>query len=156
MELHHDVHAIADRLANLLEWHDRLLHLRRRDVETAVLLRRWIERPDLHRGDPAFEQAFRQGVGPIHERVEILERSLALAKVPVGYGTDILGADIAIARAGVVDAELVATQPTQHLMHRLPTDFAEDVPQGYVDRRGRAIFRAGGRLRHRQADHFLI
>src|SRR6266704_3498119 len=136
MELDHDVHAIADRLANLLEWHDRLLHLRRRDIETAVLLRRWIERPDLHRGDPAFEQAFRQGVGPIHERIEILERSLALAKVPVGYGTDVLGADIAIARAGVVDAELVATQPTQHLMYGLLANLPEDVPQGDIDRRG--------------------
>src|SRR5438552_13658327 len=119
MELYHDVHAIADRLANLLEWHDRLLHLRRRDIETAVLLRRWIERPDLHRGDPAFEQAFRQGVGPIHERIEILERSLALAKVRVGYGTDVLGAGIAIGRAGVVNSQLVAELSNQHRRYRL-------------------------------------
>jgi hypothetical protein len=97
----------------------------------------------------------RLSVGAIHEGVEILERSLALANVPVGYGTDIARADIAIAGAGVVDAQLVPTQSAQHLVHRLLANLAEDVPQRDVDRRRRAIFRAGGRLRHRKVDHFL-
>ena len=132
------------------------LSSRRRDVEAAVLLRRRIERPDLHGGDPAFQQALRQCVGAVHERVEILVRSLALAEVPVGYGADVLRAHVAIAGAGVVDAELVATQSAQHLVHRLLADLAEDVPQRDVDRRSCAVLRAGGRLRHRQVDHLLV
>src|SRR5437016_3050828 len=155
MEFDHDIHAIADGLANLLEGLDRFLHLGGRDVETTVLLRRRIERPDLHRVNAAFEQTLRQYVGSIHERVEVLERSFALANVPVGYRTNISRTDVAIARARVVDADLVATQATQHLVHRLLAHLSEDVPQSDVDRRGRAIFRAGGRLRHRKTDHFL-
>ena len=144
MELDHDVHAITDCLANLLERLDCLLHFGGRDVESAVLLRRRIERPDLHRGDSAFEQAFRQCVGAIHEGVKILEGTLTLADVPVRYGTDIARANVAVARAGVVDPKLVATQSPQHLVDRLLAHLAEDVPQRDVDRRGRAIFCTGG------------
>ena len=41
-------------------------------------------------------------------------------------------------------------------MHRLTTDFAEDVPQSDVDCRRGPIFRSSGRLRHRQADHLFV
>src|SRR5438876_11494385 len=147
MELDHDVHPIAHRLANLFERLDRLLHLGGGDVQTAILLRRRIEWPDFHRGDAAFQKALRQYIRPIHERVEILEGTLALADVPVRYGSNVARANVAIAGAGVVDAKLVATQPAEHLVYGLLAHLAEDVPQRDVDRRRRAIFRAGGRLR---------
>src|ERR1700730_11693589 len=105
MKLHHDVHAIADRLPNLLERLDRSFHLRGGDIEAAVFLSCRIEWPDFHGIDSAFEQALRQRVRAIHERVEILERSFALAQIPVGDRADVLRADIPIARTGIVYAK---------------------------------------------------
>src|SRR5450631_4363900 len=122
----------------------------------AVFLGRGIEWPDFHAIDSVFQQTFGQRVRPIHERVEILERPLALTQVPVGDRADVLRADVAIARAGVVYAKLVPAETAKHLVHWLPTDFAENVPQSDVDRGRGPIFRSRGRLRHRQVDHLLV
>jgi hypothetical protein len=50
---------------------DGLLHLFRADEQALVLLRRRIERPDLHRTDATLQQTFGHRVGAIHKAVEV-------------------------------------------------------------------------------------
>ena len=52
--------------------------------------------------------------------------------MPIG---DALGAgiaDIFITRAGIVDADLVARTPAQHIANRLAMGFAENIPQSNI------------------------
>ena len=78
----------------------------------------------------------RQLVGAVQEGVEILVRACGLAggQAPVvGQLADVL-AHVAIAGAGVVDADLRARQAAQQLMDRLAGRLAEDVPERDVER----------------------
>ncbi len=148
--------ASPDGAADLLERLDRLLHLRGGDEGTFVLLRRRVERPDLHRRDAAFEQAFGQFVGARHEAFEILVGTAGRAEAPVGHGADIVRADIAVARAGVVDALALAAEAAQHLVHGLAAELAEEVPERDVQCRGGAVLDAGRGLGHRQVEHVAV
>jgi hypothetical protein len=56
MELHHDVHAIADRRANLAERLESFLQIGARDVLPVARFSERIEWPDLHPGDALLEQ----------------------------------------------------------------------------------------------------
>ena len=59
VELDHDVHPVADRLADLLERLQRRLQVGGGDVLAARLLGGMVERPDLHRRDALVEQLLR-------------------------------------------------------------------------------------------------
>ena len=72
VQFDHDVHAIADRAADLAKRLQRLIEFLGADVVAAPALGREVERPDLHAGDALLEQAVRQLVGPVQERIEIL------------------------------------------------------------------------------------
>ncbi len=72
MQLDHDVHAVADRVADLAERLERLLELGRADVVAARALGGEVERPDLHARDALLEQALRELVGAVEEGVEVL------------------------------------------------------------------------------------
>ena len=134
MKLNHNFHAVANRLADFLKRLYGFAHLLRGYVKAAVLYGSNIKRPDLHSGDAAVEQAFRQPVCAVHKGIEILERTARITEIPVGHGSNILGANVTIACTGVVDPEFVAAQTTQHLMNGLIADFPEQIPQRNVDR----------------------
>ena len=136
VQLDHDVHLVADRAADLAKRLERLVQLLRTDVVPAPALGGEVERPDLHAGDVLLEQAVRQLVGAMQEGIEIFVRACGLAggQAPVvGQLTDVL-AHVAIAGAGVVDADLRARQTAQQLMDRLAGRLAENVPERDVER----------------------
>ena len=84
----------------------------------------------------------RELVGAVQERVQILIRPGAAARAPVRRILPTLGADVAIARAGVVDAHPVVREAAQALIHWLPGRLTVQIPQGDVHRRRRAHFHA--------------
>ena len=113
MELDHDVHAVADRAADLAERLERLVELGGADVEAARRLGGVVERPDLHAGDALAEQALGQLVGAVQERVEVLVRPgpVVLRQAPVVGQLAAVLAHVAVAGAGVVGADAGRDRP---------------------------------------------
>ena len=138
MELHHDVHPVADRAPDLLEGLQRPLQFLGRDVEAAGAFRGRVEGPDLHARDALVEQGQRQFIRAVQEAVQVLIRSLGLPHMPIGDGLRARVADVFVAGAGVVDADALARFAAQHLRHRPPGGLAGDVPQRDVHRGCRA------------------
>ena len=108
VQLDHDVHAVTDGRAHLLDRLERLAHLLGRDREAVVRQGGAVERPDLHRRQTLREQVLGELVGPVQERVEVLvgaEIDAVLREVPV---VDRLGGahlPVPRARARVVGAD---------------------------------------------------
>src|SRR5215203_717756 len=107
-----------------------------------------VERPDLHAGDPLLAQAQRQLAGPVQEGVQVLVWPLGLRghlrQSPVAdllLGTS---PHVAVAGAGVVDADALPARSSQQLVNRLTDPATEEVPEGDVDRRVTPPFDAAG------------
>ena len=143
MELDHDVHAVADGLADLGERFERGIELGRRDVPAGRALGGDVEGPDLHAGDALLEQRQGKLVGAMQEGFEVLVGTLLVADAPVGDGLAALVADVLVARAGVVDADAIAAPAAQRLADRPADRLAEQIPQRDVDRRVAARLHAG-------------
>ena len=116
MEFHHDVHLAADRVADLAERHKSGIELGGGDRAPLDRLGREIERPDLHRRDALLEQGLRQFVGPVQKGVQILVGAGRRSRInaPVAGLLAALGADVAVAGAGVVDADLIVREAAEH------------------------------------------
>ena len=67
MELDHDVHAIADRLADLAEGLQRPVEIGVGDVAALAGRGISVEGPDLHAGDALLEQARSKLIGPVRK-----------------------------------------------------------------------------------------
>jgi hypothetical protein len=95
------------------------------------------KRPDLHPGDALLEQAVRELVPAVQEGIEILIWALGApgGQAPVFGQLADVPAHVAIARAGVVDADAGAREAAQELVNRLVRGLAEDVPNRNVERR---------------------
>src|SRR5690606_24614931 len=106
VELQHDVHRVADALADLPQRLEPRAQLGRGDLLTVGLFRDGVEGPDLHRGHALFEQALgqRSGVGEEGLQVLVRARRLGLVQAPVvaaDAGTGATG--VAVTGARVVD-----------------------------------------------------
>src|SRR5215203_1859694 len=89
-----------------------------------------VERPDLHAGDPLLAQAQRQLAGSVQEGVQVLVRPLGLFRhlrqSPIA--DLLLGTrpHVAIASAGVVNADAIPTRSSQQLVNRLTDPATEE------------------------------
>src|SRR5580698_8799635 len=86
MELNHDVHFVADGLANLLEGHQRRYEVGTRNVVALSLDGRRVEWPDLHSRDAfgeKFEGKFVRSVEKTIQVIEVLDTT-AVPIVDVG------------------------------------------------------------------------
>jgi hypothetical protein len=80
----------------------------------------------------------------VKEGVEILERAFGFAiQAPVPSALAARGADVAVARAGVVGTHAAAARAPEHLVKRLAAHLAVQVPQRDVEGRGGARLHAG-------------
>src|SRR5215211_3533669 len=137
MKLDHDVHLEPDRRTNLAEGLQGPVEIADGDIVAAARLGVGVERPDLHAGDPLLAQAQRQLACPVQEGVEILVRTLSLLRhlrqAPVA--DLLLGASphVAIAGAGVIDADPFPAGTTEQLVNRLADVAPKEVPERDVD-----------------------
>ena len=144
MELDHDVHAVADRRADLAERLQAFLQVRPRDVLPVARFGERIERPDLHAGDSLLEERLRQLVGVVQERVEVFIRSLRFpVEAPVLRALSAGAAHIAVTGAGVVGAHSSAAGAAENLVQGLVAHLAVQVPEREIERRGGAGFDPG-------------
>src|SRR5215212_9527674 len=139
MKLDHDVHLEPDRRTDLAEGLQGPVEIADGDIVAAARLGVGVERPDLHASDPLLAQAQRKLACPVQEGVEILVRTLGLLRhlrqSPVA--NLLLGASphVAIASAGVVDADPFPAGTTEQLVDRLADAAPKEVPERDVDRR---------------------
>ena len=135
VELDHDVHAIADRLADLAEGLQRPVEIGAGDVAALAGRGIIVEGPDLHAGDALLQQARGQLIGMGQEGLEILIGSLGDRALRVPLAGDLIqpASDIAVAGAGVVGADPVVAEAAQQLMDRLAGRLAEEIPERDID-----------------------
>src|SRR6185437_10026366 len=107
----------------------RLLEVGGRDMRAVRGLGIGIEGPDLHALITLGDEALGERAGIVEEAVKILIGLLLLAlrrQAPIADKLLRLGADIAIAGAGIVGADCVAAPPPEQLPDRLTRHLAED------------------------------
>ncbi len=108
-----------------------------RDVEPARCEGVLVERPHLHAGHALGEEALGElARAPVEEGVEVLVGAvppLGGRQAPVvDVGAD-RGPDVAVPRAGVVDADRLARLPAEELGDRAARRLAREVPERDVD-----------------------
>src|SRR6185437_4375696 len=151
MPFDHDLHAIADGIANLAErfepaaqvFGSNFVAAERTDVRVehaaeaapvvhaAGIVSDEIEGPQLHAADSFFEQFAGEVAGAFHEAGEVLKRAVGVLRAVAG--SSIGGAAVAGAAAGVVGADAVASRSAEQLPDRQARRLSEDVPQANVD-----------------------
>ena len=83
-------------------------------------------------------------VGMVQESLQIFIRSLGIADAPVGDFLGAVVANVPVARAGIVNPDLVPRAASQHVADGFAVSFAEEIPQGDVDGRVSARLDACG------------
>ena len=142
MELDHDVHFVADRLADLVERLERRFQVGGGDVLAARLLGCVVERPDLHRRDAVGEQLLGQFAGAQQEAVEVVIL-LPGGETVVG-GVLALGfLDVFGAGAGVVGADR-RLEAAENFATSWPVAPCRNVPERDVEGRVAAHLDAAG------------
>jgi hypothetical protein len=137
MKLDHDIHLVADGVADFGEWLQRAVQVGARDIGAVRSLGICVEGPDFHPGDALLQQAFGQFIGTVQERVQVFVRAGRGLRIQAPVFRRLSGflAHVAIAGAGVVCADPFARQPAQQLVNGLAGRLAENVPQRDVDGR---------------------
>ncbi len=162
VQLDGDLHLHTDRVADLPERLHPLLDLRRRDVLPVRRVRELVEGPDLHRRDAHVEQRLgdlaRTPLLLPGDQVLILPLVLpeAPARREAATGTCRAMDMIAIAGAGVVDADTVPHRPAEALIDRQADALAEDVPERDVERGDRPHLGAHRAMRHVAAERHVV
>ena len=128
VELDHDVHAVANRRADLAKRLQRQVQVGIADVLAVAALGRWVKRPDFHGRDAFTQQGLGHLVGPVQKSLQVFVRPLVLTQAPVGGTLVHRIAYIAVAGAGVVDADVIAAFATQGSVQRHVGRLAKNVP----------------------------
>ena len=145
MKLDHDVDLVANGFSDLLEGFERRLQVLSGNRPAPGFFRSQIKWPDLHGGNALVQQRLRKFVGPVEKSVEIVqaEGRAGGVKSPIAGRLGFALAHIMGAGAGVVGADGGPGPAAQKLNNRLAGDFAEQVPQRYINGGGGACFNAG-------------
>ena len=142
VQLQHDVHRIADGLADLRDHGDPGAEVRGRDVIPLGRRRVGIERPDLHRADALVEQLPGELGRPVDGQLQVfvgLRRPVGRQQAVLGGGPPIgrperaaRRAPVSGSRAGVVDARRWPGGAAQQVRDRAVHGLTADIPQGQV------------------------
>ena len=139
----HDIHPRSDGLPDAGEGLQGTLEIRGRDVMATRFFRGVIEGPYLHAIDAHLKQRMRQIIGAVQEGVEILVRPFIDTEAEISCTLAGAVPDIAIAGAGVVDADFFTNGAAEQLVQRQSRRLTPDIPEGDVDGRTSALLGAG-------------